>query len=101
MKKKFFTITMIIVSFLIAIQSCKKDEAIIKTKKNPIKSQIMLRTTADSLLQVKIFNFIDRMNLVRDDPEYEGSEDWNYSLDSTVWYIEASLNYVSTYYYRY
>ncbi|MCF8298857.1 MAG: hypothetical protein K9J13_15015, partial [Saprospiraceae bacterium] len=64
-------------------------------------SQIMARTSGDSLLQLKIFNFINRMNLVRENPEYEGSENWNYSRDSTVWYIEAALNYVSTYNYRY
>jgi len=104
MKKKFLTITLIIVAFIIAIQSCKKDEDKIilqSNNNNNNNSQISFRTTADSLTQVKIFNFIERMILVREDPEYEGSEDWNYSLDSTIWYVEAALNYVLTYNYRY
>jgi len=35
------------------------------------------------------------MNTVREDPNNEESKEWNYSADSSVWYIEAALNYAN------
>jgi hypothetical protein len=101
MKTTFLTAIVFVIMILISAQSCRKDNEGMKDSKNAKNPTLSLRTTEDSLLQDKIFSFISRMNIVRDDPDHEGSETWNYSEDSTIWYIEAALNYVMTYDFRY
>jgi hypothetical protein len=53
----------------------------------------MARTGDIDTTEAKIIRFIERMDLVRENPQYPGSENWNYSEDSAVRYIEAALNY--------
>jgi hypothetical protein len=101
MKTNIMTAIVFVIVILISAQSCRKDHEGMKSSKDVKNPTLSLRTTEDSLLQVKIFSFISRMNIVREDPDFEGSETWNYSEDSTIWYIEAALNYVMTYDYRY
>ena len=60
-----------------------------------------LKSGQDTSTQARVQGFLVRLGLVHENPEYEGSEEWNYSADSSIWYLEASLNMYFSYYYRY
>jgi hypothetical protein len=40
-----------------------------------------------------------KMQYVHENPDHEGRDEWNYSADSAVWYLEASINIYFSYYY--
>lgn len=82
MRKTIFAL-LIFSIFTIINHSCSKDE----------KSLDLYSSVESDTVETKIINFINRLDLVRDDPEYQGSDKWNYVQDSAVWYIEAALNY--------
>ncbi|OYT11687.1 MAG: hypothetical protein B6I18_03245 [Bacteroidetes bacterium 4572_112] len=52
----------------------------------------MQRATYDNT-EDKIIRFIALMDMVREDSVCQDAVNWNYSKDSTVWYIEAAINY--------
>ncbi len=86
MKKIYFIFaTLIILSI-----ACTKEENKIASTENDkgVREYLSVDPT-----EAKIQKFINRMDLVREDPNYSGSENWNYSQDSAVWYVEAALNY--------
>ena len=85
------TIAIAFIIMAMAIQSCTKDDTEILTKQNNTNNKSTMREGDNT--EAKVLKFIDRMDIVREDPNYNGSEDWNYSKDSAVWYIEAALNY--------
>lgn len=88
MKKN--TLISFIAILAILTSSCeKKEEAI---NQNPSNNKM---ATMDEIhpIEAKILKFINRMDMVRENPDYSGSENWNYTPDSMVWYIEAALNY--------
>jgi hypothetical protein len=66
---------------------------------NPTSTQ--LKSGQDTSTQTQIMDFMTKMQLVHEDPDYEGNELWNYGADSAIWYLEASLNMYFRYYYRY
>lgn len=82
------------------LQSCKKEDDFSFSNDSKTNSY-QLKSEQDSIIQAKIITFMNRMKYVREDPDYEGSENWNYSEDSTIWYIEAALNMYFAYYYLY
>ena len=86
--KKLIIIALVFSAVAMISQSCNKDE-----KLNDQKSKELFASSEMDETEAKIIKFIDRMDLVRENPNYPGSENWNYSEDSTVWYIEAALNY--------
>ena len=93
------TIAIAFIIMAMAIQSCTKDDTEILTKQNNTNNKSTMREGDNT--EAKVLKFIDRMDIVREDPNYNGSEDWNYSKDSAVWYIEAALNYDNSYKYQY
>ena len=93
--KKILLTVLLFSTVVMMIQSCSKDEEMKKEKSLNLYSSAGADET-----EAKIIKFIKRMDLVREDPNYPGSENWNYSEDSTVWYIEAALNYSSSGKYR-
>jgi hypothetical protein len=86
--RKIYIAAILIAAVAFLSQSCSKDEQGIKEDK-----RTMARTGDIDTTEAKIIRFIERMDLVRENPQYPGSENWNYSEDSAVWYIEAALNY--------
>ncbi len=89
--KRIYTLAIAFIIIAIAIQSCKKDDTEITNKQESITNKTMMRTGDNT--EAKVLSFIEKMDIVRQDPNYNGSEEWNYSSDSAVWYIEAALNY--------
>ena len=89
--KKILLAVFLFSTVAMIIQACSKDEEMKKEKSLSLYSGAGADET-----EAKIIKFINRMDLVREDPNYPGSENWNYSEDSTVWYIEAALNYNSS-----
>ncbi|MCF8299365.1 MAG: hypothetical protein K9J13_17585 [Saprospiraceae bacterium] len=82
--------TMIIVALVIVLHSCTKNEAELV---NDESSTVVMSREGDYETEDLINEFLDRLDLVREDAEYEGSEEWDYSIDSMLWYIEGALNY--------
>lgn len=80
--------------------SCTKEEEIVNNNSNNNGVKEYLAIEIDPI-ETKILKFIDRMDLVRENHEYKGSEDWNYSKDSAIWYVEAVLNYKYSYVWQY
>ena len=102
MKKIIILFIFIVGVFSYFTQSCKKDVNKSITQNVANNSQNNLKISReDTIIQTLILNFMDRMDLVREDPDYDGAENWNYSEDSTIWYIEAALNFYFSYYCRY
>ena len=91
MKSKIIIISLLILSVVYFSSCSKDDDAIAKSNKESINA---MRTGVDPV-ETKIIEFMDRMNTVREDPTNEESKEWNYSTDSSVWYIEAALNYAN------
>jgi hypothetical protein len=75
-------------AIVLGISSCQKEEEF-TTKTNNGEEKIM---SVDPI-EANILNFIERMDAVREDPEIEDALEWNYSQDSAVWYLEATINY--------
>lgn len=82
-------------------QSCKKEEATVQKQESNSSATLGAQGGGIDITEAKIVKFFNRMNLVRKDPKYSESENWNYSADSAVWYIEASLNYKYSYNWQY
>jgi len=76
--------------------SCSKSEDPLTNTQKGVKMYLSVDPT-----EALIMDFIQKMDLVRENPEYEGSEDWNYSKDSAIWYVEAALNYKYSYVWQY
>jgi len=72
---------------LIYIVSCSKNEEPDINSQEGVRMYLSVDPT-----EALIMDFIQKMDLVRENPEYEGNEDWNYCKDSVVWYMEAALN---------
>jgi len=85
---------------MVAIQSCKKDEVIASNVEDNTSIK-MVQNGEEDLTETKILRFFERMSLVKENPNCQGSDNWNYSNDSTVWYIEAALNYKYAYKWQY
>lgn len=100
MKKVLVGVMTLLIVVLAIFQSCKKEEGF-SLSPNSETNGYDLKSQQDSVIQARIIAFMNRMKLVREDPDYEGSENWNYSEDSTIWYIEAALNMYFSYYYLY
>jgi hypothetical protein len=86
-------VILVLLGVLLFTLSCTKEEVNqvnYQSKNNGVRE--FLGNEYDPV-EANILKFIDRMDLVRENPEYEGSERWNYSGDSAVWYLEAVLNY--------
>jgi len=94
MKKLIFSLIVLIP--LIYIMSCSKSEDPLTNTQKGVKMYLSVDPT-----EALIMDFIQKMDLVRENPEYEGSEDWNYSKDSAIWYVEAALNYKYSYVWQY
>ncbi len=94
MKKLIFSLMVLIP--LIYIMSCSKSEELEINSQEGVRMYLSVDPT-----EALIMDFIQKMDLVRENSEYEGSEDWNYSVDSTVWYLEAALNYKYAYIWQY
>ena len=91
MKQKL-SIIMILLAIIFVSQACKKEEAVKQDDKNNNEVIYGAQGGGDNT-EAKIINFFNRMKLVRENPKYPESEKWNYKKDSTIWYIEAALNY--------
>jgi len=91
MKKIFF----VFLGVLLFAVSCKKEEDKAVTNQNNDKGVREFLSVDPT--EAKIQKFITRMDLVREDPNYPGNDEWNYSEDSTVWYLEAAFNYTYSY----
>jgi hypothetical protein len=85
MKKILFNLMVLIP--LIYIVSCSKNEEPEINSQDGVRMYLSVDPT-----EALIMNFIQKMDLVRENPEYEGSKDWNFTKDSAVWYLEAALN---------
>ena len=97
MKKYIF----LFLGILLFTLSCTKEEDKYNANENQDnKLKDYLYNELDPI-EAKILQFINRMDLVRENPEYPESEQWNYSRDSTVWYLEAVLNYQYSYIWQY
>ena len=77
---------------IIAIQSCTKDE-IVKTDNVKEQNNIDRMTYEGDDTEAKVLSFIERIDLVRENSDYAGSENWNYSQQGAVWNIDAAFNY--------
>ena len=73
-------------------QSCKKEESVVQPN-NSTNQLLGEGGGSEDNTEEMLINFINRLDLVRDNSEYPGSDLWNYSEDSMIWYIEAGLNY--------
>ncbi|MCK5846039.1 MAG: hypothetical protein KAG84_01255 [Bacteroidales bacterium] len=98
MNKKI-TIAIAFIIMAIAIQSCKKDSIELTIKQEVTANKSIMREGDNT--ETKVLMFIDKMDIVRENPEYAQAKEWNYENDSAVWYIEAALNYKYAYKYQY
>ncbi len=90
MKNKILYFAILFGAVFFILHACKKDVAEFKKDES---SKVLMNRGGDYWVECLIHDFVERIDLVREDSEYEGSENWDYSIDSTLWYIEAALNY--------
>jgi hypothetical protein len=87
--KKFKLITAIslilMISGIVVIHSCKKEK---ETTGNPNENSI---STQDIKINKMIINFREKMNYYKQNPDFKSWE--RLSIDSAIWYIDATLNY--------
>ncbi len=86
------TVWILFLTILFLSTSCNK-EVEIQENNNDISSLERQKPENMNEMEFRILKFIDKLDLVRDNPNYSGSENWNYSVDSAIWYMEASSNY--------
>ena len=103
MKKGLFVISVMAIVMMVIIQSCKKEDHIIQTNDNETTSNnfINKKVPKNKEAESEIREFVHRMNIVRENPNYEESKGWNYSKESTIWHIESAINYVYSYKLKY
>ena len=91
----------IMLTTTVYFSSCSKDENVNSLVQQAKNKDIQLMRSEKNTTEAKIIKFFKRMNIVREDPNNSEAENWNYSADSTVWYIEAALNYKYAYKWQY
>ncbi len=84
---------------IVFISSCKKEGTY--SKETPSINNNSLMRAGDDIVENKIVKFFLRMKYVRENPNNVECKEWNYTTDSTVWYIEAALNYKYAYKWQY
>jgi len=102
MKKGLFAISIMAIVVMVIIQSCKKEDHTMQSNNNETsRTKLMNNGGGEDGRESKIREFVHRMNIVRENPNYEESKGWNYSKESTIWYIESAINYVYSYKLKY
>jgi hypothetical protein len=93
MKHKIYTLVIMLATIVFVSQSCKKEESVMENQESNNSELLGAQGGGEDNTEGLLINFINRLDLVREKPEYPGSNLWNYSQDSMIWYIEAALNY--------
>ena len=99
MRKKF-TILLVFIALIVTVQSCKKDK-VTPQKEESNEVLKMTRNTEMGETEANIVKFFKKMNIVRENPNYEEAKQWNYTKEKAIWYIEAALNYKYAYKWQY
>lgn len=82
------SLAIINLAIMLSFITCQKDKDMTNSTNNEIEFM-----SSGNTVEADILNFIERIDLVRENPEYEGSDEWNYSFEESIYYTEAALNY--------
>jgi len=101
MKKGIFAISIMAIVMMVTVQSCKKEDHTMQSNNNETSTSKLMNSGGGDGTELEIREFVHRMNIVRENPNYEEAKGWNYSKESTIWYIESAINYVYSYKLKY
>ena len=94
MRKQFIALSLGLLVFAVLIQSCEKEETVVSKDKQ---SHSSMRKGEEANPELRLIAFNSLIKEVRNNPEGFERKEFDYSLDSAIWYLEATMNYTYAY----